>query len=99
MPTWIFQASPTYFDIDGYLAKENNISWAVRQKTHAPTIAIGDRVFVWRGNEGAKREGGIVASGTITEAAVEREDDMQAIQYWRDEKGAHELFPRVRVQV
>jgi hypothetical protein len=55
--TWLFQANPDLFDIDGFLAtRPTAFSWKVtRQKGQ---IALGDQVFVWR----AGGRGGSAAS-------------------------------------
>lgn len=57
--TWIFQANPETYNIDGALKKLKEISWSVtRYKTE---IQPGDRVFMWRSGI----EAGVVADGTV----------------------------------
>jgi EVE domain len=89
--TWIFQANPKYFDIDGALASLTEMSWSVNQ--YKLSINIGDSVFVWK-NGG---EGGIVASGTVlTAPSLSEQDGLQfAVQPDRFEKTSLRVHLRI----
>lgn len=65
MNAWIFQANPNRFDVDSYLATNDEIVWLAKQ--HAKEMQIGDRVFIWRADGDAKGTGGVVASGILTD--------------------------------
>lgn len=98
--TWIFQATPDRFDVGGYLASQNPISWTVRQAHFVPEIRIDDRVFLWRAQgSGDKEAAGIVGSGVVLEEPIERPDDEAARPFWRDAADAGEILPRVRIRV
>ena len=64
--TWIFQANPDQFDIDGALEKLSELSWLVNQ--HRSSIKSGDSVLLWRSGVGA----GIVALATVLDNPSER---------------------------
>ena len=57
--TWIFQANPEIFDIDGAVAVLPELYWLVNQ--HRDAIRVGDQVFLWRSGTAA----GIVAVATV----------------------------------
>ncbi|MCP2080809.1 UNVERIFIED_ORG: hypothetical protein J2W74_001995 [Methylorubrum zatmanii] len=97
MTTWIFQANPDQFDIDGYLSQHPaQISWLARQ--HAGSMRGDDQVFVWRSiGSGPKQLSGIVAEGYIEEEPVARDDDPESSPFWKDGGGAIE--PRVRLRI
>jgi MrcB-like, N-terminal domain/EVE domain len=63
--SWIFQANPEYFNIDGAIAELDEVSWLVNQ--HAADIHEGDEVFLWRSGP----QGGIVASGMVLTEPLE----------------------------
>src|SRR5262249_27272058 len=64
---WIFQANPKLYNIDGAIHDLSELTWTVKHE--ATRASVGDRVFFWR----AGREAGVVALGTIIEAATSRE--------------------------
>jgi len=53
MRAWLFQANPDKFDLDGYLADQDAITWGIRQKQYVSEIVPGDNVFIWRPREAA----------------------------------------------
>lgn len=65
--TWIFQANPKTYNIDGALQKLKEITWSVTR--YKNEIQPGDRVFLWRSGG----EAGIVADGTVMTAPDEME--------------------------
>ena len=56
---WLFQANPTYFDIEGALAELKEMTWLVNQGT--TKFKAGQIGFIWKSGS----YGGIVAQGTI----------------------------------
>jgi hypothetical protein len=64
---WIFQANPKIYDIDSAIRDLSEITWTVKHE--ATRASVGDRVFFWR----AGRDAGVIALGTIIEAAASRE--------------------------
>jgi len=90
---WIFQANPKIFDIDGAIRDLSELTWTVKHE--ATRAAVGDRVFVWR----AGREAGVIALGTIIEAALPRENSPDEVPYIIDKERLGGIQPRVRFQI
>jgi hypothetical protein len=82
--TWIFQANPDVFDVDGYLRVARTPTWTVRQENYAPEMASGDRVFLWRAKGRGTKPAGIVASGHLTGEAEHMPGDPEATPFWKD---------------
>ena len=59
--TWIFQANPSHYDIDGALKVLDRIWWRVPQ--HATEVETDDVVVIWR----AGREAGVIGVGRVVE--------------------------------
>lgn len=99
MRTWLFQANPDTFDIDGYLAGRDHITWTVRQEHLAPEMNPGDAVYLWRsiGNGGNREVSGVVASGVLVESPAVVEDDAEARPFWRDDGYKAALRVRIRL--
>lgn len=96
MKTWIFQANPAAFDIDGYLNATAEINWTVRQRHLQSRMAVGDRVFIWRAGGDRPRDAGIVAEARITSEPAEEDEDADSVAHW----AANELVRReLRVQM
>lgn len=95
--TWIFQANPDQFDIDGYLATAPaTIHWLVRQ--HGTEMRAGDQVFIWRAkSKGDAKLSGIVAEGFLESTPEVREDDPDGLPFWLDGAPKPELRVRVRL--
>ena len=67
--TWIFQANPDYFDIEGAVSQLKEMKWLVA--TQKERIKPGDRVFIWKSGPDA----GIVADATVlTEPALQQDN-------------------------
>ncbi len=62
---WIFQGNPKWFDVDDYLSRYPSLLYW-RTPKNAGSIALGDRMFVWR----AGTESGVVAIGKVVELPV-----------------------------
>lgn len=94
--TWLFQANPQTFDIDGYLATSlGAISWYVSR--YADRMSVGDEVYIWRSD--GDGQGGVIAECVITEEPVERLDDASALPFWRDRQKASEKTTRARLDL
>lgn len=96
--TWIFQANPDRFDIDGYLATDPaSIRWLVRQR--ADQMRVGDRVFLWRAiGSGEERLSGVVAEAEIIATPAKQNDSPAALPFWApDEQNAADM--RVDLQI
>jgi 5-methylcytosine-specific restriction enzyme B len=89
--TWIFQANPKYYNIDGALASLDEMSWSVNQ--FKQSITTGDSVFVWKSGE----DGGIVAVATVlTGPSMTEQDGLQfAVQPEKFDKAG--LRVRLRI--
>ena len=99
MSSWIFQANPDTFDIDGYLEANDLVMWTVRQEFLAPKMQIGDIVFLWRAAGKNKAESGIVASAQIIQLPEKREKDARSDKYWRGKlEGSVQLRVELHLQ-
>lgn len=91
--TWIFQANPKTYNIDGALQQLTEIAWSITR--HKAEIQPGDRIFIWR----CGGDAGIVAEGTVLTEPAEMETseaEKEFILKPEDfEKG--ELRSRVRI--
>ena len=95
--TWLFQAQPQSFDIDGFLATQpTEFLWLARQ--HAADILPGDRVFIWRAIGGGDlTKSGVIAEGQVVASATQRPEDPASVSFWRDPTDA--IGPQMRVQL
>ncbi len=82
MTTWIFQANPDQFRLDGYLEPGAEIRWTVRQEHLAAQMSPGDRCYIWRAKGKGKEPAGIVASGSLVATPALEAEDPNAIQHW-----------------
>jgi len=82
MRTWIFQANPARFDIDGYLASAPVlITWLVTRD--GDRVACGDRVFIWRSAGGsADADSGVVAEMSVVAPISVRPAEEESHPYW-----------------
>lgn len=95
--TWIFQANPDHFDIDGYLERDPvRVSWLARQG--ASEMKVGDQVFIWRAiGSGPAKLSGILAEGFIEEPPLIREDDVESRAFWKSGTPGPEARVRLRL--
>jgi len=91
--SWIFQANPQRFDIDGALAELDEMSWLVNQYTDR--IHKGDEVFLWR--SGAL--GGIVGTATVLTEPADLDVTPEEKQFNRDEEKFEGPKKRVRLKI
>lgn len=97
MKTWLFQANPDRFDLDGYLAANlETITWVVRQ--HREKIALGDAVFIWKAQGSIKATSGIIAECRVISAVESRPSDAGALPFW-SKKEVLKSEPRVELLV
>jgi hypothetical protein len=82
--TWIFQANPTRFDIDGFLATDPpTMRWTVRQGEKQ--MRPGDTVFLWRAiGDGDPKLSGVVAQAEIVAPPALQPDMPAALPFWQD---------------
>lgn len=99
MTTWIFQANPDTFDIDGYLKANDLIYWTVRQEFLVAKMQIGDLVFLWRAAGKGKADSGVIASAQILQPPDARLEDISASQFWRkNPKSSSEIRVEMQIQ-
>jgi hypothetical protein len=91
--SWIFQANPEQFDIDGALAALDELSWLVNQ--HQDDIHEGDEVFIWP--SGA--QGGVVATATVLSDPSQFESPPEEHSFNRAQEKFAGLRTRVRLRV
>ncbi len=94
--TWVFQANPKTFDIDGFLAtRPSAFLWLVTRS--GDRMRVGDRAFLWRSIAGDdEARSGVVAETEIADEPSEREEDTPSRPFWRSGDPA---LPRLRVRV
>lgn len=81
MKTWLFQANPKLFDVDGYLAADlDTISWVVRQ--HKSEVAPGDTVFIWKSQGRDKEASGVIAECRVVSPVVVGLGDSASVSFW-----------------
>jgi hypothetical protein len=91
--TWIFQANPELFDIDGAVANLTELNWLVNQ--HRDAIRGDDQIFLWRSGPSA----GIVAVATVLCEPMLLPEDGSSQRFYREpSKFAGEQF-RVRLRI
>lgn len=89
---YIFQANPTYYDIDGAVSSLAEMNWTVKQ--HSSHVHKGDRVYIWRSGD----ERGVIAVGTVlTEPAML--PDQEGQQFIRDREMFEGEQLRVRLSI
>jgi hypothetical protein len=82
MRTWVFQANPDDFDVDGYLATQPaEFPWLVTR--YADDIAVGDRVYVWRTQGKQKVDAGVIAEAEVIGPTALRPESPDAVRFWR----------------
>ncbi len=80
--SWIFQASPKYYDIVEALKYLNEFCWTVNQ--HKNDIQKGDQVYIWVSGKHA----GVIARGTILTDPKEMEESQEEAQFNKTEQGS-----------
>ena len=95
MASWIFQANPQQFDVDGFLATgPSRMLWLAKQ--HANDMRVGDQVFLWRAiGGGDPKLSGIVAEARIVSLPTLQPDAAESLPYWIGNGTA----PDVRVEL
>lgn len=97
MKTWIFQANPDEFDIDGYLAtRPARVAWLVTR--YASEMRLGDRVYLWRNQGKLKSISGVIAECIVTAEPKLRGEDADGVKFWR-EPGPRATAPQVRAEM
>lgn len=80
--SWIFQANPDHFDIDGFLqSNPERFSWTVRQ--HQEEVEQGDQVFLWRAAGKKREQSGIIAEAEVVSEIWEGLDEEGALKFWK----------------
>jgi predicted HNH restriction endonuclease len=100
MATWIFQANPDVFDIDGYLA-ESTGDFRFLVTRYKNDLAIGDTVYIWRsiGRQGDSDKAGIVAEAIIVGPVEHVPDDPESLPFWKNQAGATQPEDRVMLRL
>jgi len=91
--SWIFQANPKYYDIDGAIKELKQQRWSVRQ--HKKAVKAGDRVYIW--NTGP--DAGILSLGTTMTDPAEMTEDEEAKKFIISEDKFKDLETRTVVQI
>lgn len=98
MTEWIFQANPTAFDIDGFLATDPATMLYLANQ-HRSDMKVGDTVFLWRSIGSANSAlSGVVAEGTIIAPPQEQVEEPGALSFWTNPDAAT-LAQRVRLRL
>lgn len=97
MATWIFQANPDQFHVEGYLSGASRIRWTIRQTHFKDSIAPGDTVYIWRAGGRSKSVPGIIALTRVSSRPAMMADDERAVPLWIEHRPTEEL--RVELDV
>jgi hypothetical protein len=92
--SWIFQANPKHYDIDGAIKSLDLIPWEIRQ--HKDKIEKGDSVYIWRSG----KEAGVIAVAEILSDPKEMPLDEREASYINspDEFSPRALRAPVRIR-
>lgn len=83
MTTWIFQANPDHYDIDGRLsAGFPELQFIVTRQ--AQEMKAGDQVFIWRSQGRDKHLSGLIAETTMIAEPARSIDDPESQPFWTD---------------
>ena len=79
---WLFQANPSMFDIDGFLATNpDRFYWRVNQG--ASKLVPGAVVYIWRSiGGGPKDRAGIIAECEVAGPVVEVAEEAASLPFW-----------------
>lgn len=93
--TWLFQANPSRFEIDRFLATKPDITTFLVTR-YQQEIAVGDQVFVWRSIGGGNQDAaGIVAEAEVIESVAQKPDEPASRPFWGNPSDADILADRV----
>lgn len=97
--TWIFQAIPSQFRIDDFIATSpETCLWRV-SSGHSK-IKIGDKVYLWRSiGKSCRTHAGIVAEAEIVGPVAEQRDDAASKPFWINRSDAEEIISRVMIRI
>lgn len=86
--TWIFQATPNRFDLDGFFdTKPITVAFLVTH--YAERMAAGDKVYIWRAvGGGDETTSGVIAEAEMGSPVSERLDDAASRPFWKDQTKA-----------
>ena len=95
---WLFQANPSTFDIDGFLATNpDRFHWRVNQG--ASQLVPGAVVYIWRSIGGGPRErAGIIAECEVVGPVVEVPEEAPSVPFWT-RGDPHVAKPRVLLRL
>ncbi len=94
--TWIFQSTPTDFEIEEFIAsRRSTCLWRVSR--HGAEIAVGDHVFLWRAKGRGTTEGGIFGRAEVVDIARCRIPDRVQRDFWKKTADRHSVEPRALV--
>lgn len=94
MRTWIFQANPSRFDVDGFLHVGPTIfTWLVTR--YMNEIRVGDRVYLWRAASDDTSKAGVFAEAEVHSAVIRSAADEQSRLFWKDSEVGRSEADRV----
>ena len=97
--TWIFQANPKRFNIDGFLSTRPATTTFLVTR-YADRIATGDRVFIWRSAaDDPNIKSGVIAEAEVLAPPMEQQDEEASRPYWLDGSEGTEAAMRVQLRV
>ena len=97
--TWVFQANPSRFDIDGFLATRP-VTTTFLISRYRQEITVGDQVFIWRSIGGGSQDAaGIVAEAEVIELPTLRPDEPAARPFWANPAEADISADRVLLRL
>lgn len=98
MHSWIFQANPERFDIEGFFATRPSIlTWPVFDQ--ADQMHVADRVYIWRAAGSEKDKAGVVAEAFISSLVASNASDTIGAGFRLDESEAQLESKRVWLKI
>jgi hypothetical protein len=97
--TWIFQANPNRFNLDGFFASKP-VTMAFLVTRYAERMAVGDQVYLWRAvGGGDEATSGVIAEAEVGSPVSDRIDDAASRPFWEDQNEAGIVAPRVQLRL
>lgn len=97
--SWIFQATPEKFDIDGYLATPGpEITWTLSPSA-AKSVQPGDIVYLWRSVGSEPEKSGVIGRASVTSKPWQGPDHPKALPFWKGKTEGEKDRTRITLSV
>jgi len=94
--TWIFQATPTDFEIDEFVStKPDSCLWRVSR--YVSEISVGDKVFLWRAKGKEWIRAGIFGRAEVKKPPRAQQPDRAQRDFWKKVGDRHAVEHRALI--